>query len=178
MTAKIWAAVVLAACGGAPAPPAVSVQSAPAATTDATDAMPRQPQSAVLQWMKSTLAAGGHACHVTGETLVCDDKKENVPTVGVVWADESNLGPYVGLVASFNWKDPSGCANSMKRLNELNSKFDLLRSSCTDENLVFALTVPLGERSLTAADAKGLTTYFQSLVAAVLRSSDLLPLLK
>ena len=55
---------------------------------------------------------------------------------------------------------------------------DLLRMTCSDENLVFALTVPLGERSLTAADVKGLTTYFQTLVGTVLRSSGLVPLLK
>ncbi|HEY1958321.1 MAG TPA: hypothetical protein VGH28_22045 [Polyangiaceae bacterium] len=170
--------VSLVGCGGAAAPaaPAVTVQAAP--TAEATDTMPRAPQAAAMRWLGTTLESAGHACHLSGETLVCDEKKENVATVGLVWANEQALGPYIGYVASFNWKEPGACEKSAPKLNELSSKFDLLRMTCSDENLVFALTVPLGERSLTAADVKGLTTYFQTLVGTVLRSSGLVPLLK
>ena len=174
MTAR-WLGLIacaLVSCGGAAAQtPAVSVpvQVAPPAAPA---------EISGLRAVSDVLEHAGHACRMSHETLVCDEKKPNVATFGVVWANEPRLGAYFGFVASFNWKDTNGCASAATKLNELTSKFDLLRSYCTDEHLVFALTVPVGERGTTAGDVRGLATYFQGIVDDVLRSSGLTPLLE
>src|SRR5690348_16341965 len=113
-------ALVLSGCGGAAgaAPPATSEPAS--VTTTTADTMPRESQADALRWMQKTLAGAGHACHMAGQTLVCDDKKAGVPTLAVAWANEPSLGPYVAYVSSFTWKDPTGCATSAKKLNELN----------------------------------------------------------
>lgn len=190
MTARILGALTLAlvSCGGAPAQThaaPVSPVAPVAPVSPVSQVSPVAPVSAVsppavtgLHAVSEVLEGAGHACRLAGETLVCDEKKANVVTFGVLWANEPRLGPYLGFVASFNWKDANGCASATKKLNELTSKFDLLRSSCTDEHLVFALTVPVGERGVTAGDVRGLVAYFQGVAGDVLRSSGLVPLLE
>jgi hypothetical protein len=170
--------VVLSNCGGAAT--AAPAQPPANAGPPRTAALPRAPQADALHGIQETLQGAGHGCHMVGETLVCDDKNKNEPTVGIVYGTEASLGPYLGFVASFNWKDPTtGCANATKKINELNAKFDLLHASCTSENMVFALTAPIGELGFTSADVRGLMTYFQSLVSTVLRSdAELLGTLK
>jgi hypothetical protein len=136
-------------------------------------AVPRAPQGTVLHAVGDALNGAGHECNVTSEQVICDEQKSNVATVVVVYAEEPTLGPYLGFVTSFMWKEPNGCSDASAKLVELNAKFDLLRSSCTSDRLIFALTAPISERGMTGGDVRAMASYFQSVVANVLGSSEL-----
>lgn len=136
-------------------------------------AIPRAPEATVLRAVGDALNLAGHECKLTTEQVICDEQKSNVATVVVVYAEEPTLGPYLGFVTSFVWKDPNGCADASAKLVELNAKFDLLRSSCTSDRLIFALTAPISERGMTGADVRAMASYFQSVVGNVLASSEL-----
>lgn len=133
----------------------------------------------VIRAVAESLQGAGHSCQLNGDTLICDREKNGTPTVAVVYGTEGTVGPYLGLVSSFTWKDASGCANASKKLVEINGKFDLLHAFCTDENVIFSFTMPMGEAGFTSEDVRHYVTYFQTVVGTVLRSNaDLVATLK
>jgi hypothetical protein len=141
-------------------------------------AIPRAPEATVLRAVGDALNGAGHECKATNEQVICDEQKSNVATVAVVYAEEPTMGPYLGFVTSFVWKEPNGCSDAAAKLVELNAKFDLLRSSCTSDRLIFALTAPISERGMTGGDVRSMVSYFQSVVANVLASSELVKAVK
>jgi hypothetical protein len=169
--AGLFGILLAAGCAATPPPAAPVTLAAP--VTHEPAAIPRGPQADTLRAVTDALNGAGHTCKMSGDTLVCDDKKSGVATIAVVYGSEPALGPYLGLVSSFAWKEANGCATAAQKLVELNAKFDLLRSSCTPQHLIFALTAPIGERGLTGADVRSMVAYFQGVVGNVLASSGL-----
>jgi hypothetical protein len=127
-----------------------------------------------MQGMVGALKAAGHSCKIDKDgDGICDSDRQGAPTFAVVYAEDQSMGPYMGFVASFRWKDADGCAKHAARLVELTGKLDLLRLSCTPELMTFAMTSPVPERGFTTQDVTRMSASFVQYVRTLLNTTEL-----
>jgi hypothetical protein len=140
-------------------------------------ALRRAPVRAMLQQTSEALVRGGHACRSNNDVVTCDVDDPARPTLAVS-VGESNNDTHLFLIESFFFKVPDACQTLSAKLNDVQLSQDLVRVTCTQQNLVFSIPIFLPEDGLRDADLNRFVDGWQTVVRETLSVAGLVAYLK